>query len=139
MAVFHLSFWVDDLERAKAFYVRTLGCTLGRERASWFDVDFFGHQLTIHQSRTTQPHLDGVGDSGRALDHFGVIVSMAEWTELAQRLQNTDVTFRIRPLQNDVGLQSESGKLVITDPEGVGLEFKYYVDIAAALQRDGDG
>ena len=41
--MFHLSIPVDDLDRAKAFYVDILGCTVGREAPGRFDIDFFDH------------------------------------------------------------------------------------------------
>ena len=132
--IFHLSVWSDDLAKTKVFY-SALGCTVGRERDTWFDVDFFGHQVTIHQARQPQAPMDGVGPSRRTLDHFGVILGKAQWQALLQRLEGLNAEFRVRPKQSNVGQADEQGKFVVTDPDGVGLEFKYYADVSQSLAR----
>jgi extradiol dioxygenase family protein len=132
-AVFHLSFWVDELARTRQFYVEALGCALGRQAQGWFDLDFFGHQVTIHQARQPQPSVDGVGPSKRALDHFGAILDKPHWEKLLRRLQAQAVPFRVPPKQDHLGEPRESGKFVVVDPDGVGLEFKYYADIRQSL------
>jgi hypothetical protein len=45
--ILHLSLPVSDLEEARGFYVDVLGCRPGRVRDDWFDVWFFGMQLTL--------------------------------------------------------------------------------------------
>lgn len=134
--LFHLSFWVDDLERSKRFYTSMLGCRIGRERETWCDLDFFGHQVTIHQARQPQGTLSGLGASQRTLDHFGIILSKEHWQALLHHLNAQKVDFRVRPKQDDVGQASERGKFVVVDPDGLGLEFKYYNALQHALQRE---
>lgn len=132
--LFHLSFWTDDLAKTKQFY-SVLGCTVGRERETWFDLGFFGHQVTIHQARQPQAPIEGVGPSKRALDHFGVILDKERWQALLQKLEALGAEFRVRPKQNNVGEPGEKGKFVVTDPDGVGLELKYYADVSQSLER----
>ena len=43
--LFHLSIPVNDLDRAKDFYLSTLGCEIGRETKGRFDINFFGHHV----------------------------------------------------------------------------------------------
>ena len=43
-ALFHLSIPVDDLQRAKAFYIDLLGCSVGREARGRFDISRPGKQ-----------------------------------------------------------------------------------------------
>ena len=87
---FHLSFHARDLESSKRFYRDVLGCSIGRERGTWFDVDFFGHQVTIHQA--TEAHvLPG------SLDHFGANLNEASWAELLEALSAREVVFRVPP------------------------------------------
>lgn len=133
--LFHLSFWVDDLERSKRFYAETLGCRIGRDSPSWCDLDFFGHQVTIHQARQPQGELAGAGPSKRTLDHFGVILSKQRWQALLRQLEARQARFRVRPRQEDVGQPTEHGKFVLVDPDGLGLEFKYYCALEQTLQR----
>lgn len=132
--LFHLSFWADDLERTKQFY-SSLGCAVGRERETWFDLDFFGHQVTIHQARLPQAPVEGVGPSKRMLDHFGVILGKDRWQALLEKLEGLDAEFRVRPQQSKVGEPGEKGKFVVVDPDGIGLEFKYYADVGQSLGR----
>jgi uncharacterized protein len=47
-SLFHLAFNVTDLERTRQFYGDILGCREGRSTATWVDVDFFGHPLSMH-------------------------------------------------------------------------------------------
>lgn len=130
---FHLSLFVDDLDRSKAYY-RALGCTVGREKATWFDLDFFGHQVTMHQARRPQPRIEGVGPSKRSIDHFGIITSKARWCSLLDQFEAQGADFRVRPRRSDVGGERERGKFVVVDPDGVGLEFKYWANPQAATE-----
>jgi extradiol dioxygenase family protein/N-acetylglutamate synthase-like GNAT family acetyltransferase len=126
---FHLSFRVEDGARSKRFYTEVLGCKVGRETRSWFDLDFFGHQVTIHQG-------PGKADAARMLDHFGVILDKADWQSVLQRLEARGMEFRVRPRIQHAGQANESGKFVISDPDGLGLEFKYYTDANLPLGRE---
>ena len=45
---FHLAFPVDDLAKARAFYVGVMGCSEGRSSDHWIDFDLFGHQIVAH-------------------------------------------------------------------------------------------
>lgn len=126
---FHLSFRVENGARSKRFYTEVLGCKVGRETRSWFDLDFFGHQVTIHQ---------GPGKAGpqRMLDHFGVILDKADWQSVLRRLEDRGMEFRVRPRIDQAGHDKESGKFVISDPDGLGLEFKYYAGASLPLSRE---
>lgn len=124
---FHLSFLSDDLARAKAFYT-ALGCPVGRERATWFDLDFFGHQVTIHQAPRGRKPAEGSSPTMRTLDHFGINLDKDRWQALLERIETHGVEFRVRPKQANVGQPDEKGKFMIADPDGVGLEFKYSLD-----------
>lgn len=45
---FYLAIPVDDLDRAREFYCGLLGCATGRDDERWLDLDFLGHQVTLH-------------------------------------------------------------------------------------------
>jgi extradiol dioxygenase family protein len=48
---FHLAIPAGDLEKAEAFYTNILGCKTGnREVGKWVDIDFWGNELTLHQT-----------------------------------------------------------------------------------------
>jgi len=75
--LFHLSIPVDDLDRAKAFYVDMLGCALGRKAGGRFDIDFFGHHVVAHlapaEAGRVNDTIDSDGDMAPSR-HFGVIL-----------------------------------------------------------------
>ena len=45
---FHLAIPVTDLAAARHFYCELIGCSTGRTASRWIDLDFFGHQVTLH-------------------------------------------------------------------------------------------
>ncbi len=112
---FHLSLHVADLDVSKQFYSNALGCNIEHSEATWCNVNFFGHQLTLHQSTKTSPV---TGE--HAIDHFGVNLTQSDWSEVLDRLRLADVHFQLLPL-----VTPERGKFIILDPNGSALEFKY--------------
>ena len=47
----HLAIPAGDIETALAFYRDVLGCSTGNaEPDRWIDVNFWGNELTLHQS-----------------------------------------------------------------------------------------
>ena len=45
--ILHLSLPVRDIDEARDFYVRVLGCQSARHRDDFIDVWFFGLQITL--------------------------------------------------------------------------------------------
>ena len=114
---FHLSFAVPDLRAAARFYEDVLGCARGRDAGQWLDVMLFGHQLTLHQATTQHP--------ARPIDHFGVLLSESQWHAFIGQLHGAGVDFVMPPQVSDAGTRNERGKLLLHDPAGNLLEFKY--------------
>ena len=117
---FHLSFVVPDKQESKRFYLDVLGCSLGRDTESWYDILFFGHQLTIHQANDTM--------AAFTIDHFGAILSRDEWRSAVRRCEEHAVRFVLEPMVRNEGADDEYGKFVINDPSGNVLEMKYYAN-----------
>ena len=133
---FHLAFPVRDLAETRAFYGDLLDCPEGRSAADWVDFDFHGHQIVAHQA----PAEGGAGSSmvdGEAVPvrHFGVILTLADWRALAQRLRARGVDFLIEPQTRFVGEVGEQATLFIRDPSGNALEFKAFADDAQVFAR----
>jgi extradiol dioxygenase family protein len=129
---FHLAFPVRDLSEARAFYGDLLGCLEGRSSDEWVDFDFFGHQIVAHLSPSDIAHeghniLDGEAVPVR---HFGVILSLAAWQELADKLAQRKVRFMIEPGIRFAGEPGEQMTLFVADPSGNALEFKAFADDA---------
>ncbi|MFW6341198.1 MAG: VOC family protein, partial [Wenzhouxiangella sp.] len=97
---FHLALPVIDLDRTLAFYTRTLGCATGRSAERWVDLDFFGHQLVLHQvAPEDHPAVATNPVDGHAVpaSHFGPILDWDDFQQLAERLQAAGVEFVIEP------------------------------------------
>lgn len=127
---FHLAFPVRDLADARAFYGTLLGCPEGRSSTEWVDFDFFGHQIVAHLSADgpqDKAHNEVDGEEV-PVRHFGVILSMAEWQNLVNRLQRSNVNFAIAPQIRFAGLPGEQATFFINDPSGNALEFKAFED-----------
>jgi extradiol dioxygenase family protein len=122
---FHLSFVVPDKGVAKDFYLNALGCTLGRDNEAWFDVLFFGHQLTIHQSSAQRP--------ANKIDHFGPILNKVNWDDIVENLRKKNLSFIMEPTIKNKGKTNDSGKFLINDPAGNLLEFKYYLNFSESV------
>ncbi len=134
---FHLAFPVDDLSAARGFYGGLLGCREGRSDDEWIDFDLFGHQIVAHlapqraQPRSTNP-VDG---EQVPVPHFGVVLGMAEWRELSERLVAAGADFVIAPTVRFAGTAGEQATMFLLDPAGNALEFKAMADPAKLFAK----
>jgi extradiol dioxygenase family protein len=127
---FHLALPVTDLHSAEAFYCGILGFAKGRTASRWIDLNFYGHQVTLHlvdADDADAPTNPVDGDSVPAR-HFGVVLDMADWQVLATRLEEAACEFLISPRIRFTGEVGEQATLFITDPSGNALEFKSFAD-----------
>jgi extradiol dioxygenase family protein len=157
---FHLAFPVDDLEAARRFYGGLIGCPEGRSAPEWVDFDFYGHQIVAHlvypspsgegqgvggasseTSLTPTPSLKGRGYSNPVdgedvpVPHFGIVLPMDEWKELAERLESAGVEFVISPTIRFEGQPGEQATMFFLDPAGNALEFKAMADPAKLFAK----
>ncbi len=132
---FHLAFPVTDLNRAREFYGKVMGCPEGRSSAAYVDFDFYGHQIVAHI--VASPRIEGrsVFD-GHAVPvpHFGLNLDRETWNALSERLKVHSVKFLEEPHER---LDSKLGghvTMFLLDPFGNALEFKSFHDQAQAFQ-----
>ena len=133
---FHLAIPVDDLVEARAFYGEVLGCAEGRSAERWVDFDFFGHQLVCHVSEDAlgrRAGTDPVDGHDVPIPHFGAVLGMDDWRELAERLRTAGVEFLIEPHVRFEGQPGEQATLFVLDPSGNAIEFKGFRDVAGQL------
>jgi extradiol dioxygenase family protein len=130
MPPFHLAFPVTDLERTREFYGKLLGCQIGRSAERWVDLDFFGHQLSAHLVDGAMPERPTNTVDGKEVpvQHFGAILEMGAWEQLAARLAEAQVEFIIKPYIRFKGEVGEQGTMFLLDPSGNALEFKAFAD-----------
>ena len=125
--LFHFSFAVNDLDRARKFYGELLGCPEGRKLPGRADFNFFGHHIVAHLAPD-----DVVGETGKKLRegggtplrHFGVVVPLEVFEATARRLSSADVDFILKPETRQEGTVREQKLMTLRDGCGNAIEFK---------------
>ncbi len=138
---FHLAFPVHDLDAARAFWGGVMGCPEGRSSDEWIDFDFFGHQIVAHRVPGMPQRADH--DSGaNAVDghdvpvpHFGIVLTMADWQTLADRLMAAGTRFVIAPYVRFKGQPGEQATMFFRDPSGNAIEMKAFEDLGQLFAR----
>ena len=136
---FHIAVQVRHIGEARHFYGETLGCPEGRSDEDWVDFDLYGHQVVCHLNPTlgargrVGAHVNPVDGHGVPVPHFGAVLHMDEWEELANRLKGLDVAFVIEPHIRFRGQVGEQATMFLFDPSGNALEFKAFKDIDQQL------
>jgi len=127
--ILHLSLPVGDLDEARDFYVDVLGCRPGRVREDWFDVWFFGLQLTLQW----RPNETRAADQ-QGVTHFGVVLRNKQaFDDLVARVNAAGVAWISLPdVHTDPRLSAKiGGKLA--DPSGNVIEVKFYENVTELL------
>jgi len=122
---FHLAFTVRDISETRAFFGGLLGCTEGFVSDTRVDFDFFGNHLVAHLRHDRTPVAGSIQtDEHRIpLPHFGVILDLAAWETLAERLRSQGAKFLLEPRVRGKGAH-EQAIMFLTDPSGNTFEFK---------------
>jgi extradiol dioxygenase family protein len=135
---FHLAFPVHDLAAARAFYGGVLGCPEGRSSERWIDFDLMGHQIVAHLApdsvRARASNL--VDGEDVPVPHFGVVLAMDEWRDLADGLVAAGIDFVIPPTVRFAGEAGEQATMFFLDPAGNALEFKAMANPANLFAKD---
>jgi len=128
--LFHLAFPVRDLAEARKFYGELLGCPEGRSSDAWVDFDFYGHQIVAHLAPGEVGHrsTSAVDDHDVPVRHFGAILTMEQWQQLADKLKSAGTKFVIEPYVRFKGQVGEQATMFFLDPSGNALEFKAFGD-----------
>jgi uncharacterized protein len=137
MPPFHLAFPVHDLADARRFYGGLLGCPEGRSAREWVDFDFYGHQIVAHLApdECGPNRLNAVDGHGVPVRHFGVVLSMAQWQALAERLRAAGTRFVIEPYIRFKGEAGEQATMFFLDPSGNAIEIKAFANMASLFAR----
>ncbi|MBV1867461.1 MAG: VOC family protein [Marinosulfonomonas sp.] len=127
---FHFAFNVTELDAARAFYGEVLGCVEGRSTTSWIDFNFFGHQISLHLGTPFATASTGkVGAHMVSMPHFGVVLALADWRVLADRLTGLGVDWVIEPTIRFKGEPGEQWTMFFRDPSGNPIEIKGFDDM----------
>ena len=124
--LFHFSFAVNDLDRARKFYGGLLGCPEGRKLPKRADFNFFGHHIVAHLSPAEVVGEAGVKiNSGRTpLRHFGVVVPLEDFESIEKKLVAGGAEFISPAAVTQKGTVREQKLMVCRDGCGNAVEFK---------------
>ena len=130
--LFHFSFAVDNIDRARAFYGELLGCPEGRKLPGRADFNFYGHHIVAHVSPE-----DVIADKCRKLagdatplHHFGVVTTLEDFERIADRLTKGGVDFINKPAVRQQGTVREQMLMTVRDGCGNAIEFKGLKNVA---------
>lgn len=133
---FHYAFAISDIQRAREFYVRRLGCSEGRSTDHWIDFELFGHQLSAHLGQPVGAACEGLVDGHAVpIPHFGAILEIEQFWTFAEHLRGTGISFLMEPALRFVGKPGEQATMFFLDPDGNALEFKAYVRAEEVFAR----
>ena len=137
MSPFHLAFPVHDLALARQFYGGLMGCPEGRSSPEWIDFNFYGHQIVAHLApgATGASQRNAVDGHGVPVRHFGMVLPMADWEAMAERLKAQGVKFVIEPYIRFKGEPGEQATMFFTDPSGNAIELKAFADITRLFAK----
>lgn len=134
-SLFHLAYNVRDLDEARSFYCDWLGCKAGRSTDSWIDINFFGHQLSLHQGEPFKTEATGkVGGVMVPIPHLGAILPLKDWQKLADKLQAAGLEFVFPPFARFVGEPGEQHTMFFCDPSGNPIELKGFADMSGVFE-----
>jgi hypothetical protein len=127
---FHLAFPTHSLSEARRFYVGILGCVEGRSSEEWVDFNFYGHQVVAHLVTGYRATNDAsvVDGDDVPVRHFGIVMNMENWHELANKLKQAEVQFLVEPHVRFEGFSGEQATMFLRDFSGNALEFKAFKD-----------
>ncbi len=138
---FHLAIQVRDIGEARQFYGAVMGCAEGRSSGHWVDFNLYGHQLVCHlnpglgkQGRIGS-HYNPVDGDQVPVPHFGVVLPMDVWQQLAERLSEHGIEFVVKPHVRFAGEVGEQATFFFLDPSGNALEFKAFNDPSRLFAR----
>lgn len=133
---FHLAIPVYDLIVARKFYGTLLGCEEGRSSDTWVDYNFFGHQLVCHlvnKNIMLNENINPVDNKQVPVPHFGVVLEIAQWKKLRDKLISININFEIEPHIRFKGKAGEQATMFFYDPSGNAIEFKAFKNIKKEL------
>ena len=130
-ALFHLAYHVGDLKVARHFYCDLLGCREGRSAPTWVDIDFFGHQLSLHLGEPFVTSDTGFVDGiAVPMPHLGAVMPLDDWEGVRDRLAGAEgVDYVFEPMLRYAGEPGEQWTLFVRDPFGNPIELKGFRDM----------
>ena len=123
--IFHLAVPAGDLATTVNFYTEILGCQIGNsEQGRWIDIDFWGNELTLHQSTERLPGVRHDVDMGAVVvPHFGVHLERDVFEKIKKSVEDT-VGYLDKPYTRFANTEYEQQTFFVMDPNYNVLEIK---------------
>ena len=98
MAEFHLAIPIHDIPSSRRFYEMVLNCSVGRTAERWVDINFWGHQVSLHlvDDLDVVDPTNSVDSDSVPVRHFGLILDWDEWHALSHRLLEGSMHLKLR-------------------------------------------
>ena len=127
---FHLAVPTKDIQKTIEFYTTVLDCKIGRQDTTWIDFDFYGHQLVFHEVSdiNLQSLTNPVDSKAVRVPHFGVILTLEEWTSIRKKLNKLNIPFILDPYIRFKGTPGEQATMFFEDNNGYAVEIKAFRD-----------
>jgi extradiol dioxygenase family protein len=102
------------------------------------DWNLHGHQFVTHLAPSDSSRVHNPVDGHDVpVPHFGLLLSIAEFHRLAERLRTHDAEFVIEPYLRFEGQTGEQWTMFLLDPAGNALEFKAFADDGQVFATEG--
>ena len=123
---FHLAIPAGNIKTELGFYCDILGCETGnQEEGRWIDINFWGNELTLHETKTKQVRERHDVDMGDVcVPHFGVHLEAKDFAEVKKRIEASEIDYFDNPYRRFVGSKFEQETFFVEDPNGNVLEIK---------------
>jgi hypothetical protein len=122
--VFHIAIACRNLDEAEDFYVKKLGCKLGRKYADRITLNFFGSQLVCH---LYPEKIDPVPQMYPR--HFGVIFyNKEEFYAVSELAKQQELEFFQEITRKRQGEAAEQLNFYLKDPSNNIVQFKLFLN-----------
>ena len=125
---FHLAIPAGNIKTALKFYCDILGCKTGnQEEGRWIDINFWGNELTLHETKSKQFRERHDVDMGNVpVPHFGVHLKKEVYEQIKSNLKSQNINYIDKPYTRFKGTKFEQSTFFIEDPNGNVLELKTF-------------
>ena len=128
---FHLAIEAGNLETTLPFYTDILGCSLDmKEEGKWQDIDFWGNELTLHQSQprnTSKGKRHEVDMGAVQVPHFGIHLPLEQYEKVKEKVEKS-IGFLDKPYIRFKGTDYQQETFFVQDPNFNILEIKSMVN-----------
>ena len=131
MKPFHLALPVQDLKESLAFFKSIFPIEIGRSSDNWIDLNFYGHQLVLHEHKGFKSyegfnHVDG---DEVPVPHFGIVLSIDEFYSVIANVEALEIDYYIKPRVRFKNSDGEQSTFFLKDPSGNYIEIKAFKNI----------